>query len=95
MKVVMKKRSTYKSNANTTDFNGSLIKQVIVSEKARTSSIKKKVQSKQWLGVCEGRFFEWLAGAMGAAQKVVLEQTPCALAGAAVLHNVIMVHLQA
>jgi hypothetical protein len=44
------------------------------------------------IGVCEGRFFERLAGAMGAAQKVVLEQTPSALAGAAVLHNVIIVH---
>jgi hypothetical protein len=29
---------------------------------------------------------------MGAAQKVVLEQTPCAVAGAAVLHNVIIVY---
>jgi hypothetical protein len=33
-----------------------------------------------------------MTDAMGAAQKVVLEQTPCALAGADVLHNVIMVH---
>ena len=31
------------------------------------------------IGVCEGRFFERLGDAMGAAQKVVLEQTPCAL----------------
>jgi hypothetical protein len=42
----MKWRSTYKSNANTSDLGGSLIKQVIISEKAGTSSIKKKVQSK-------------------------------------------------
>ena len=42
--------------------------------------------------VCEGRFFELLGDAMGAAQKVVLEQTPCALGGADVLHNVIIVH---
>ena len=40
--------------------------------------------------VCEGRFFERLAGAMGAAQKVVLEQTTSAVGGAAVLHNVII-----
>jgi hypothetical protein len=33
----------------------------------------------------------WAAGRCEeAAQKVVLEQTPCALAGAAVLHNVII-----
>ena len=69
-----------------------MIEQVIVSEKAGTSSLNKNVQSKQWFGVCEGRFFERLAGEMGAAQKVVLEQTPSALAGAAVLHNVIIVH---
>lgn len=42
------------------------------------------------IGVCEGRFFERLGDAMGAAQKVVLEQTPCAVGGAAVLHNVII-----
>jgi hypothetical protein len=53
---------------------------------------KEKGSIEAVIGVCEGRFFERLAGAMGAAQKVVLEQTPCALAGAAVLHNVIMVH---
>ena len=35
------------------------------------------------IGVCEGRFFERLGDAMGAAQKVVLEQTPCALGVAA------------
>jgi hypothetical protein len=40
--------------------------------------------------VCEGRFFERLAGAMEAAQKVVLEQTASALGVAAVLHNVII-----
>ena len=40
--------------------------------------------------VCEGRFFERLAGAMEAAQKVVLEQTTSALGVAAVLHNVII-----
>ena len=44
------------------------------------------------IGVCEGRFFELLGDAMGAARKVVLEQTPCALGVAAVLHNVIIVH---
>ena len=43
--------------------------------------------------VCEGRFFELLGDAMGAAQKVVLEQTTSALGVAAVLHNVIIVHL--
>ena len=37
--------------------------------------------------VCEGRFFERLGDAMGAAQKVVLEQTASALGGAAVLHK--------
>jgi hypothetical protein len=42
------------------------------------------------IGVCEGRFFERLGDAMGAAQKVALEQTPCAVGGAAVLHNVII-----
>lgn len=71
-----------------------LIEQVIVSEKVRTSSLNKNVQSKQWFGVCEGRFFERLGDAMGAAQKVVLEQTPSALAGEAVLHNVIIVHTE-
>ncbi|WP_395074423.1 hypothetical protein [Flavobacterium sp.] len=40
--------------------------------------------------VCEGRFFEPLAGAMEAAQKVVLEQTTSAMGVAAVLHNVII-----
>jgi cellobiose-specific phosphotransferase system component IIC len=30
--------------------------------------------------VCEGRFFEWLGDAMGASQKVVLEQTTSAWA---------------
>ena len=44
------------------------------------------------IGVCEGRFFERLGDAMGAAQKVVMEQTTRALAGAAFLHNVIIVH---
>jgi hypothetical protein len=44
------------------------------------------------IGVCEGRFFERLGDAMGAAQKVVLAQTPCTLGVAAFLHNVIMVH---
>jgi hypothetical protein len=42
--------------------------------------------------VCEGRFFELLGDAMGAAQKVVLEQTTSALGVADVLHNVIIVH---
>ena len=42
------------------------------------------------IGVCEGRFFERLGDAMGAAKNVVLEQTPCALGVAAVLHNVII-----
>ena len=42
--------------------------------------------------VCEGRFFERLGDAMGAAQKVVLEQTTSALGVAAFLHNVIIVH---
>jgi len=37
--------------------------------------------------VCEGRFFERLGDAMGAAQKVVLEQTTGALGVAAVLHK--------
>ena len=37
--------------------------------------------------VCEGRFFERLGDAMGAAQKVVLEPLASALAGAAVLHK--------
>jgi hypothetical protein len=37
--------------------------------------------------VCEGRFFEQMGDAMGFAQKVVLEQTTSALAGAAVLHK--------
>ena len=40
--------------------------------------------------VCEGRFFERLGDAMGAAQKVVLEQTTSALGVAAVLHNLII-----
>ncbi len=40
--------------------------------------------------VCEGRFFERLGDAMGAAQKVVLEQTTSALGVADVLHNVII-----
>jgi hypothetical protein len=40
--------------------------------------------------VCKGRFFERLGDAMGAAQKVVLEQTTSALGVAAVLHNVII-----
>jgi hypothetical protein len=39
------------------------------------------------IGVCEGRFFERLGDAMGAAQKVDLKQTPCALGVAAVLHK--------
>jgi hypothetical protein len=38
--------------------------------------------------VCEGRFYEQMGDAMGAAQKVVLEQTTSALGVAAVLHNV-------
>jgi hypothetical protein len=37
--------------------------------------------------VCEGRFFEQMGDAMGFAQKVDLEQTTRALAGAAVLHK--------
>jgi hypothetical protein len=40
--------------------------------------------------VCEGWFFELLGDAMGAAQKVVLEQTTSALGMVAVLHNVII-----
>ncbi|WP_034098327.1 hypothetical protein [Flavobacterium psychrophilum] len=43
--------------------------------------------------VCEGRFFERLGDAMGAAQKVVLEQTTSALGVADVLHNVIIATL--
>jgi hypothetical protein len=49
-------KSTYKSNANTTDFTSSLIEQAIVSEKTWALSLKKKAQSKLWFGVCEGRF---------------------------------------
>jgi hypothetical protein len=37
--------------------------------------------------VCEGRVFEWLVDAMGAAQKVVLELTTSALGVVAVSHK--------
>jgi hypothetical protein len=46
------------------------------------------------IGVCEGRFFERLGDAMGAAQKVVLEQTPCALAVRLFYINDIITSLQ-
>ena len=49
--------------------------------------IKKKACYRAVKVVCEGRFFERLGDAMGAAQKVVLEQTTSALGGAAVLHK--------
>ena len=42
------------------------------------------------IGVCEGRFFFFFFNGRGAAQKVVVEQTPCAFGVAAVLHNVII-----
>lgn len=46
------------------------------------------------IGVCEGRFFEWLGDAMEAAQKVVLEQTLCALAEGLFYINDIITSLQ-
>ena len=39
------------------------------------------------IGVCEGRFFERLGDAMGAAKNVVLEPLASALGVAAVLHK--------
>jgi hypothetical protein len=47
MKSALLKKAPTKANANTTDLGGLLIRQIIISEKARTASIKKKVQSKR------------------------------------------------